>query len=131
MLGFFTHKPSHPLTDPREAKRVLAEIAGRDPQGAIEEAIGWIESVGADDSLKPAQRLDLLLKLDEATVSQIRRLARDYPARSAAGRAQEVKFWELGHGYCGALVAAYLVCLRGYQSGEKDADAIKPQLQLL
>ncbi len=131
MLGFFTQKPSHPLADPREAKRVLAEIAGRDAQGAIEEAIGWIESVGADDGLKPAQRLDLLLKLDEATVSHMRRLGRDYPARSAAGRAQEAKLWDLGHGYCVALVAAYLVCLRDYRSGEKDADAIKPQLQLL
>lgn len=131
MLGFFSNKPSHPLADPREAKRVLAEIAGRDPQGAIEEAIGWIESVGADAGFKPAQRLDLLLKLDEVTVSQIRRLARDYPVRSAAGRAQEVKLWDLGHGYCVALVAAYLVCLGAYRSGEKDADVIKPQLHLL
>jgi hypothetical protein len=131
MLGLFSNKPSHPLADPREAKRILAEIAGRDAQGAVEEAMGWIESVAADAGFKPAQRLDLLLKLDEASASQIRRLARDYPARSAASRAQEVRLWELGHGYCVALAAAYLACLGAYRSGEKDADAIKPQLQLL
>ena len=56
MLGFFTHKPSHPLTDPREAKRGLAEIAGRDPQGAIEEAIGRV--TGEEAVLHAAGRTD-------------------------------------------------------------------------
>lgn len=131
MLGLFSNKPSHPLADPREAKRILAEIAGRDPQGAIEQAITWVESVGGDDGLKPAQRLDLLLRLDEACAPQARRLARDYAARSAASRAQEVRLWDLGHGYWVQLFTAYLFCLSGYRLGEKDADVIKPQLQLL
>lgn len=132
MLGLFSNKPpSHPLADPREAKRVLAEIAGRDPQGAVEEAIGWIESVGGEDGFKPAQRLDLLLRLEEASVPQVRRLARDYPARSAASRAQEARLWDLGNDYWVKLFTAYLFCLTAYRSGEKDAEAIKPQLQLL
>jgi len=131
MLGFFSNKIAHPLADPREAKRVLAEMAGRDPQGAIEDAIAWVESVGGDDGFKPAQRLDLLLRLDEACAPQARRLARDYPARSAASRAQEVRLWDLGHGYWVQLFTAYLFCLSAYRLGEKDADVIKPQLQLL
>ena len=131
MLGLFSNKPSHPLADPREVKRILAEIAGRDALGAIEEAIGWIESLGGDDGFKPAQRLDLLLKLDEVCVPQARRLARDYPALGAASRAQEARIWDLGHDYWKQLFTAYLSCLSAYRSGEKDADAIKPQLQLL
>jgi hypothetical protein len=131
MLGFFSNKPTHPLADAREAKRILAEIASRDPQGAVEEAIAWFESCGGADGFKPAQRLDLLLRLDEACTPQVRRLARDYPAGSAASRALEVRLWDLGHDYWGQLFTTYQFCLSGYRAGEKDADVIKPQLQLL
>ena len=48
MLGFFSSKNEHPLADPKEAKRILAEIATREPLGAAEEASGWLESLPAE-----------------------------------------------------------------------------------
>jgi hypothetical protein len=78
MLGFFLQKNEHPLADPKEAKRILAEIATREPLGAAEEASGWLESIPAEQGFKPLQRLELTLRLDEATAAQSRRLARDY-----------------------------------------------------
>lgn len=131
MLGLFSNKPAHPLADPREAKRVLGEIASREPLGALEEAAGWLESIPVDGEFKLTQRLDLVLRLDEAAAAQARRLCRDYPSINAGGRAQETRCWDLGHGHWQLLTAAYSDCMARHRAGEKDADAIRPQLPLL
>ncbi|WP_310452461.1 hypothetical protein [Sulfuritalea sp.] len=132
MLGFFSNKqPAHPLADPREAKNVLAEIGGREPLDAMEDASAWLESIVADESFKLAQRLDIIFKLDEAAAAQARRLGRDYPSLSAAGRSQETRQWEAGHGYWQLLIDAYGDCLARFRAAGKDGDAIRPQLPLL
>ena len=131
MLGFFSNKAVHPLADAREAKRIFAEIAGNTPQGAVEDVGAWLESLAADGSFKLAQRLELIFRLDEAAVVQARRLGRDYPALGGAGRAQESRQWQLGHGYWEQLVAGYLDCLARYRAAEKEGDAIRSQLPLL
>ncbi|KAF0166523.1 MAG: hypothetical protein FD157_471 [Rhodocyclaceae bacterium] len=131
MLGFFSSKTVHPLADSREAKRILAEIASREPQSAVEDANAWLESLAADESFKLAQRLELILKLDEATLAQARRLGRDYPVMGGGSRVLESRQWQLGHGYWQQLVSAYLGCLDGYRAAEKENDAIRPQLPLL
>lgn len=131
MLGFFSNKSSHPLADAREAKRILAEIASREPQGAVEDAGAWLESLSVDESFKLATRFDLVFRLDESAVAQARRLGRDYPSMYSAGRAQESKQWELGHGYWQQLAASYLDCLSRYRVAAKEQDTARPQLPLL
>ncbi|MCX7156275.1 MAG: hypothetical protein NTW45_07520 [Rhodocyclales bacterium] len=131
MLGFFSNKTIHPLADSREAKRILAEIASREPQAAVEDASAWLDSLAADESFKLAQRVELILKLDEATVAQARRLGRDYPAMGSGSRVVESRQWQLGHGYWHQLISAYLDCLARYRAAEKENDAIRPQLPLL
>ena len=131
MLGFFSSKNEHPLADAKEAKRILAEIATREPLGAAEEASGWLESIPAEQGFKPAQRLDLILKLDEATAAQSRRLARDYQPLVNGSRAQETKHWDLSHSYWMLLLKAYLDCFARLRAGDKDADAMRPQQHLL
>lgn len=131
MLGFFSNKTVHPLADAREAKRILAEIAAGEPQIAVEDAGAWLESLAADESFKLAQRVELILKLDDAAVAQARRLGRDYPALGRASRAQETKLWEVGHGYWQQLGAAYLDCLRRCGAADKEGDAVRAQLPLI
>lgn len=132
MLGFFSNKTTiHPLADAREAKRILAEIADRGPQAAVEDASVWLESLAADDSFKLGQRLVLTFRLDEAALAQARRLGCDYPALGRARRAQDAQQWQLGHDYWQRLAAGYLDCLARYRAPEKDADAIRTQLPLL
>ena len=131
MLRIFSNKTVHPLADAREAKRILGEIASREPQAAVEDASAWLESLAADESFKLAQRLELNLKLDEATVAQARRLGRDYPALGSGSRVVESRQWQLGHGYWDQLVTAYLDCLARYRAAEKENDAIRPQLPIL
>lgn len=131
MLGFFSNKPTHPLADAREAKRILAEIAGREPLPAVEEVGTWLESLAVDENFKLAQRLELVLKLDAAAAAQARRLGRDYPALSSVSRAQEARQWQTSLDYWQQLGAAYLDCLARARAAEKEGDAIRPQLPLL
>ncbi|MDP2809507.1 MAG: hypothetical protein Q8O34_05110, partial [Rhodocyclaceae bacterium] len=132
MLGFFSNKTIHPLADAREARHVLAEIASREPLNAVEDAGAWLESLPADESFKLTQRLELILKLDEAAIAQARRLGRDYPALGGASRTQEARQWQLGHSYWQQLAAAYLDCIaRCGVAEKKEADAVRPQLPLL
>jgi hypothetical protein len=131
MLGFFSKSPEHPLADPKEAKRVLTEIALREPAGAIEEASGWLESIPAEQGFKPVQRLELILRLDEATIAHSRRLARDYQPLVNGSRTQESRHWELSHGHWILMVKAYQECFDRLRSGEKDGEALRPQQHLL
>ena len=131
MLGFFSNKPTHPLADAREAKRILAEVANREPLSAVEDASAWLESLAAEDGFKLGQRLDLILRLDEAAAAQVRRLGRDYPALVGSSRAQEARHWQVAHSYWQQLGAAYLDLMARYRAAEKEGEAIRPQLPLL
>ena len=131
MLGFFSNKTTHPLADSREAKRILAEIASREPLTAVEDSGAWLESLAADESFKLAQRLELILRLDEATVAQARRLGRDYPVAGAASRVLESKQWQVSHSYWHQLAEAYLDCIARSRAAEKEGDAARPHLPLI
>ena len=131
MLGFFSNKIVHPLADSREAKRIFAEIAGREPLAAVEDAAAWLESLGADESFKLPQRLALVLRLDDAAVAQARRLGRDYPALGSVSRVLESRQWQVSHGYWQQLAAAYLDCLARYHVAEKEGEAVRPQLPMI
>lgn len=131
MLGFFSNKTIHPLADAREARRILAEIASREPQSAVEDASAWLESLAAEESFKLPQRLELIFKLDEAAVAQARRLGRDYPSLGSGSRAQESRQWQVAMDYWRQLVAAYLDCIARYRAAEKEEDVVRPQLSLL
>lgn len=132
MLGFFSNKTIHPLADAQEATRILAEIATAAPLTAVEDSLGWLESLAADVNLKLAQRLEVILKLDEASVAQTRRLSRAYPASIDSNRALESKQWQAGHSYWQQLTGAYLDCLtRQRMADKKEAEAVRAQLPMI
>jgi hypothetical protein len=132
MLGFFSKKTDHPLADAREAKRILTEIATRDPQGAVEEAGAWLESLPSAEGLKLALRIERILQMDETAVPQARRLGRDFVNLGRASRMQENALWELNHGYWKLLVHAYVSCLDEYrQAGKDEAESVRPWLPQL
>lgn len=129
ILNFFGGTPRHPLAEAREAKRIYAELATRDPQSAIEEAAAWLESLASADELTLPLRVERLLQLDEAVVAQVRRCGREF--LSHCGSNQEKRLWELNHDYWARLAAAYVDCLEQLRASGKDADALKPFRDLL
>ena len=131
MLGLFSSKSNHPLADPKEAKTLMAELAGSQAASGLEEATSWCESVMSDENLRLDRRLEILLQLDETAVLHARRTGRDYLTSPRQGRSQELKLWGLNHGYWAALCAAYESCQARAQAKEKGADAMKQQVALL
>lgn len=130
MLGIFSSKPDHPLADAKEAKALFDALPGREPQGAVEEATGLLESLPGVEGFKPEQRLALIFQLDEAAIVPARRLGRDYVS-ARLSRAQEQRLFEASRDYWKALIAAYGDSLRRFESKEKGAETIKPSLPLL
>lgn len=131
MLGFFSAKSDHPLADAREMRRVLEELLNLEPSAALNESKAWLESLGAAEDMKADQRLDLILRLDEATLPHARRLGRDFLTAPLLTRAQEQQLWACNHGYWMQLASAYDSCFQKVASGDKEGKSLESQLHLL
>ncbi|MDP2810907.1 MAG: hypothetical protein Q8O34_12230 [Rhodocyclaceae bacterium] len=119
------------MADPKEVRRILAELPAQEPAVAIDGATAWLESLVASDEFRPDRRIELVLQLDEAVLPQARRLGREYLTAPRLGRAQEFKLWQLNRNYWGELVTAYENALTRAHAGEKGIESIKGHLPLL
>ncbi|SMB23954.1 conserved protein of unknown function [Sterolibacterium denitrificans] len=128
-MGWFSLKSSHPLTDSVELKRVLEALPGLEPATALDETRTWLESLVQAEDMKIEQCLDLILRLDEATLGHARRFGRDYLMAQDLGRSEEYRLWNGNHSYWAQLVAAYEYCLARHASAGKQQ--INPLLLLL
>jgi len=81
-------RPDHPMADPKEARRILEALPAQELK-ALEELSTWHESVGSAPGFKPADRMQLLVQVDDAAQPRLRKLARDYFAAKRPSRYQE------------------------------------------
>jgi hypothetical protein len=128
MLGFFSAKPDHPLADPREARRIVAEIAAHEPVAALGEAAGWFESLAGVDGFPPALRLDRIAEIAAASLPQARRQGRDFLAGGRQTRLQEQQAWQRNQGYWTQFAQALDRCLDDADADPKLAEALRPRL---
>ncbi|HET6720696.1 MAG TPA: hypothetical protein VFH22_13665 [Rhodocyclaceae bacterium] len=128
---------SHPLADPKELKRTLAELPPRDDAKSLDELAGWLESVSNAEGLMPAQTFDIVRQLDDAAQSFLRRLTHAYLAPSARSPKEEQRLWQRCYGYCEFAATAYQHVIDAFQAASADkarakqAEALRPQLPLL
>ena len=124
-------KVDHPLGDPREMRRLIDEIPADNPFRALDEVVGWLESLqGAGDF--PEDRLyDAVSRLDDAAQPHIKRLARDYLHTPRLTRAEEKRLWTISHGFWTVIAASYERCLAGATHKTRSADQLRPQLPAL
>ena len=54
-------KVDHPLADPREMRRIIDQISGDDTLRAIDEVVGWLESLGSAPEFPEDHLYDCLL----------------------------------------------------------------------
>ena len=132
MLGLFAAKSDHPLVDAKEARRLFAELAGKDAGMALDDATILLESLHQDHLVGLEQRWDILQQMDAAMYASARRFARDYAATAYTSRNEELRHWHLGADYWSQLAESYLGCLKELPStSSKVRDALKPALPLL
>ncbi|MBV2235333.1 MAG: hypothetical protein KUL75_07285 [Sterolibacterium sp.] len=128
-MGWFSLKSSHPLANSAELKRVLELLPGLTPATALDETRAWLESLVQAEDMKLEQCLDLVLRLDEATLGHTRRFARDYLMAQNLSRSEEYRLWNGNHSYWVQLIAAYEHCLARHNTGSKQK--LAPVLLLL
>lgn len=132
MISLFgSKKPDHPMTDIKEAKKLLEELPTNDAFKCADELTHWLESVRAAEGFKPEYRAQLVQLLDETAQVHLRKLARDYMASPRLARFQEMRLWTALHDYWREAAAAYMGCIGLYADGAKGADALKGAMPLL
>lgn len=124
-------KPDHPLADPKEAKRLLEALPGNDNVKALDELTHWMESVVTAEGFKPEARIQVLLMLDDAAQSRVRKLAKDYFGTRRPSRFNENRLWNALHGFWKQAAYAHARCIDQFVQGVKGVDAAKAQLPLL
>ncbi|PKO83720.1 MAG: hypothetical protein CVU17_06440 [Betaproteobacteria bacterium HGW-Betaproteobacteria-11] len=131
MISLFSPKADHPLLDAREARRVFAELAAREAPEALEEATAWLESLPGAEGFKLAQRLETVLRLDEAVIRHARQLTQAYLLRGRAGNLDGSRLWLLNHDYWQQLAAVYRDCLERWQgAGKPERETVGANLSL-
>ncbi|WP_294244559.1 hypothetical protein [Propionivibrio sp.] len=78
ILNIFSSRPDHPLGDPKELKRAIAELPLDKSFKAVDEVYGWFESLHQAEGFRVDHLFDVVRQLDEAAQASIRRLSRDY-----------------------------------------------------
>ncbi len=128
VFSIFSGKTQHPLVDPKEMKRICADLVAREPLSALEEAAAWLEALVEYDDIKLPLRVERLVQIDDVVTPQARRLTRQYLTRMTvpdAQRATEASVWDAGFGYWSKLADAYTGCLTRFETPGLDSESKK------
>ena len=124
-------KIDHPLGDPRELRRLINEIPGDNTFKALDEVVGWLESL-ADTGNFPEDRLyEAVSLLDDAAQPHIKRLNRDYLHTPRLSRSEEKRLWTISHGFWTVLAASYERCLAAAGQKSRVGEQLRQALPAL
>ena len=133
LLSLFSSRPDHPLADPKELKRVLAELPIDNAYRVVDEIHGWFESLQVVSDYRADLLFQVVRQLDEAAQPHLRRMLRDYLLAPSLSRNDERRLSAMAFAYWGELANLYTRCLDAARQTPKDkaADALEPVLPLL
>jgi len=132
MISLFGNKkPDHPMSDIKEAKKLLEELPTSDAFKCADELGHWLESVMTAEGFKAEYRAQLIQLLDETAQVHVRKLTRDYMVSPRLAKYQEIRLWTALHDYWHRAASAYVSCIDLYAAGTKGSDALKGSMPLL
>lgn len=128
---FGQSKSDHPLASARELQRILSELPMDNAFKALDEIVGWLESIAAVDDITEDLLFDVVRQLDEAAQWHELRLGREYLHSRRLSKTDEKRLWSIVHGFWSLTAACYEKCMTRLQQKDKVADALRAQLPLL
>lgn len=137
MLGGVTNlfgpKTDHPLADAKEFRRILAELPIDNAFKALDEVLGWFESLLSSTDFPEDLLFDVVRQLEETALPHVRRLSRDYLHAPRLSKTEEKRMWTIIHGFWKLVGANYQRCLDRVALGGKDklVERLQAQLPLL
>ena len=120
MFGVFSSSPASVLGNPAELRRVLAEIAAAQPDLAINELTGWVESVSEAANIDIAHHVNLLYQFDSSAQPHLRKLDSAYVDQPDG---KDV-VWRTGRDFWSILSSAYEFALDRYMSDPAQASVL-------
>jgi hypothetical protein len=124
-------KPDHPMSDLKEARRILDEVPSTDAHKALEELGHWMDSLSSSEGFKPELRSQLLCLTDETAQVHMRKLVKDYLSSPRLSKFQEGRLWGAIHGYLRQAALAFSSCVEAYGTGAKGVEGYKGSIVLL
>ena len=103
----------------------------QDALKALEELAHWHESLSLAEGFAPAQRIELLLLVDDAAQPRARKLTRDYLGQALGSRFQENRLWTALHEYWRQAGLAFARGVDLFLQAAKGAEAARGTLPLL
>lgn len=131
ILDLFSAKPDHPLADARELRRIIAELPLDNAYKAVDEVVGWLDSLQNPEGFKLEHLFETVRQLDNAAQPHLRRLARDYLNSPRLSKTEEKRLWATSNQFWLLLGQLYSICLERYRHKEKGSAALKPHLALI
>jgi len=131
MKLFGAGKTEHPMSDVKDARKILDAIPSGDPFKALEDLNHWLESVRSWESFKPEHRLLLMEMVDDAAQSHLRKLQLDYLSSSHLSGYQENRLWTAIRESYRHAGKAFETCIDFYASGQKGAEELKKSMPQL
>lgn len=120
-----SQKVEHPLADPRELRRVIAELPADNAFKALDEIAGWLESLLAADEFPPERVFVALSQLEDAAQPHLKRLSREYLHTLRLSRNDEKRLWSINYGFWTLLAAGYERCLFAPVDKGRNAEALR------
>ena len=119
----------HPMQNPAEAAKLLAELPRDEPLKATEEVTAWLESLARSTQFGTAPRLRVISMVDEAGQPAAAALTSDYIAAEKAQRADRFRQWQVLMNFWEKVADAYTE-LVGYAEIAQRPE-LKDQLPLI
>lgn len=128
----FGPKDRHPLSDTRELRKIVDELATLTPAKVVDEVNGWFDSMLGSETFSVETLYAAVGQLDDAAQGPLLKLSRDYLHAPRLSRIDERRLWGVCHAYWKLLAALYGRCLEGFLLRAKPGEAGRlPQVPVL
>ena len=133
IMNLFSSRPEHPLGEPKELKRVLAELPLDNAFKTVDEIHGWLESLRHAEGFRVDHLFDVVRQLDEIGLHHVRRLTRDYLHSPRLSKSEERRLWTMCFNYWGEVAGLYALCVQACERNPKDksVESMKTHLPLM
>ena len=130
-LSAFDKKPDHPMSDMKEAAKLLADLPKDNAYKALEEITFWLTSIKDAQGFRPEVRADIVMLLDETGQPLDAELLHQYLGEPHLQDFHGLHLWQGIHSFVRALSEAYSACISEYQQAEKKPWELKEKLPLV
>jgi hypothetical protein len=129
--GLFAQKSEHPLADPRELRKVLAELPKDNAFKTLDEIAGWLESLAGVAEFPVDRLYEVLQQFEEAAAPHLKRLSQEYFHTARLSKSEEKRLWSINYGFWTLLADAYERCLNAVSDKPRSGELARSALPLL